>query len=160
MSLFYIFSKHNYLVLTQIHLSSPVFPHLKNGADLRPCFIKLLGILNMYTVSLVFEASYHKVMLFYLFTNYFFIYKLIQLTLCIWVVCYPYICAQHVCLVSIEARGEHQISWNWNYRWSVSCHVGPGTQTRGANAFNHLAISQIPSIYFLMSVSERLKSIR
>lgn len=65
------FSKHNYLVLTQIHLPGPVFPHLKNGADLRPCFIKLLGILNMYTVSLVFEASYHKVMLFL------FIYKLI-----------------------------------------------------------------------------------
>ena len=59
-----------------------------------------------------------------------------------------YICAPHACLVTLEARRGHWMSWNWSYRqlwatmWVLSIELG--ISGRPANTLNHGAISLVP----------------
>lgn len=42
------------------------------------------------------------------------------LTLYVWVLCLHIMSVYHVCAVLVEARREHQILWNWSYRWLLA----------------------------------------
>lgn len=59
----------------------------------------------------------------------------------------------HVCPVPWEARGRHQIPWNWNHRWLQAAVwvLGPGP---GASAGAASTLSPTPLPAFLMQSSE------
>ena len=54
------------------------------------------------------------------------------------------VCASYVCLMPVEARGGHQIWWNWNWQVWAAIHVlrcEPGSSARAASALTHWAVS-------------------